>query len=876
MLYADAERPPEAAVPGVLLSTTMLPADAAADAPRWAAAGFRGFLFTGFQPDALTDLGEEPEEAQIASAGAAAIHLLYAKLDQNFLVFPLAPEMPFFADDTLAADTVRHIGHATRFAMRTGMAGIAIETCSESLFHDYQWSGYDWKTTPPDELARRAKAFGRDAALAAAHAYPRAQLLLIADSLEMASPLWFRLFEGVVAGAREAGLDGPHLLLRANAELASHQELHAFSNRAQRLLTNTLPGKSQEYWLHAGSIGLCLQPFDMAKADALIPRLPIESFRVQRLAARLFSGRYAWVESPALPWWAPPEEQAEPENGGTPKPADGLTPYTVGTPIDTAVRAGAFTYQDAPAYALRGEKGASVVFWNGLGESIQVEQATEMFTAIDIATGAPVKLEAADGSMKAAPVSNAVLANGLPFREWGLPYTLWADCDGAVRSSMPVSFGVANRAPVALNGLLNATVKDYGGIEPESQPITLEPSQDFEAAGVFSSTIRPGGSVRLGFHLALASGGSASRAFTFPTYPAPRWRTALNTPVAGSLLLHDLNGDGSQEIVACTCDGEVACLDCDGKLLWRVWLPVRFSYGPVACPLYPQGVLVAVQDQDGIVHAFTPTGRLSWELDMERAQPSAPMLSGDLTGDPNNELVAAFDNGAVLAIGADGKQAWRYESGGTQPRTALADISGDGRPEVFIICAGGAPAQCLTRSGALLWRTQARVKTSCVPLAQDVDGDGWMDLAIGKPDGGIEIRDALLGRIKLQAVLEPPEPIRSLTAAPSAHAPGYELIVSGASAITCLTPRLELVWQTPLACSAAPVTVSTKTVAGLLVSTMDGQFILLDASGRRLWSTPPEGGPLLPPPAILDNEGAGPPEWLAAFPHFTLQAAPLE
>jgi hypothetical protein len=167
----------------------------------------------------------------------------------------------------------------------------------------------------------------------------------------------------------------------------------------------------------------------------------------------------------------------------------------------------------------------------------------------------------------------------------------------------------------------------------------------------------------------------------------------------------------------------------------------------------------------GMVYAYQHNGSLMWQTHVRAAINSAPTIA-DLTGDGHPDVVVGMGgfvegqcwHGGVIALdGLTGKKLWTFDTqdwlnhrpdgwrDGVYSTPAIADVNGDGQPEV----AFGAWDQCiylLDKNGQPLWGNLPGIlpQTFCgghgfynedtiwsSPALADVTGDGRLEIIIG-------------------------------------------------------------------------------------------------------------------------------------------------
>ena len=125
----------------------------------------------------------------------------------------------------------------------------------------------------------------------------------------------------------------------------------------------------------------------------------------------------------------------------------------------------------------------------------------------------------------------------------------------------------------------------------------------------------------------------------------------------------------------------------------------------------------------------------------DRINPGREIAAGDIDGVPGNEIVFCTDTNKVRAINAAGEPLWTssWASGCIQP--TIADLDGDGKPEVLV---EGAVLDGAT--GA----TKVMLPGSSYSTAADIDSDGQLDVVHGRgainSAGGVIVSTGIDGR----------------------------------------------------------------------------------------------------------------------------------
>jgi len=187
------------------------------------------------------------------------------------------------------------------------------------------------------------------------------------------------------------------------------------------------------------------------------------------------------------------------------------------------------------------------------------------------------------------------------------------------------------------------------------------------------------------------------------------WADAAGSRYYGAPIIADLDGDGTQEIVV-------------GNLVrWQI----------------------EVYNADG-------TPRAGWPQVL-RAEVKAAAAVGDLDGDGKLEVVVGDTRGYLHAFRHDGQPmpGWPIKTGPADAtyrilaRPAVADLSGDGRPEVILALSDG-KLYVYGADGSLLPGWPASIGDAAdtygnhvfdsSPVVADLDGDGQLEIVVGAYD----------------------------------------------------------------------------------------------------------------------------------------------
>jgi hypothetical protein len=128
----------------------------------------------------------------------------------------------------------------------------------------------------------------------------------------------------------------------------------------------------------------------------------------------------------------------------------------------------------------------------------------------------------------------------------------------------------------------------------------------------------------------------------------------------------------------------------------------------------------------------------------------------NLLGDAAPETVVSLNDGFVYAFSSKGETLWRYDVSKGAPKVfssepAVADLNGDGRPEVIVgtysLAPSGGHLLVLENTGALLFDIELPnqgdngngIGIPAAPAIGDLDGDGTLEIAVLTFDHGVDV-----------------------------------------------------------------------------------------------------------------------------------------
>lgn len=187
-----------------------------------------------------------------------------------------------------------------------------------------------------------------------------------------------------------------------------------------------------------------------------------------------------------------------------------------------------------------------------------------------------------------------------------------------------------------------------------------------------------------------------------------KWQTETHYHCITGCLAVDLDGDGRDELLVGTEYYTINCLNPDGTARWRR------STGCVS-----PTILAADLDDDGVIEVVYGDWRA---------------VNAATTG----ELFGQTGLGGSGRLKAPGALSWRVNMGGEVEDIAVADVNGDGKPEVV---AGSDVGQlaCVAGDGEVIWRRDLEDKITWLTTFRD---NGSVKILAGFDTGEIRTCDA--------------------------------------------------------------------------------------------------------------------------------------
>ncbi len=161
--------------------------------------------------------------------------------------------------------------------------------------------------------------------------------------------------------------------------------------------------------------------------------------------------------------------------------------------------------------------------------------------------------------------------------------------------------------------------------------------------------------------------------------------------------------------------------------LWRRTFNGALLSSPAVARVKQDGTLAVILDTraaDGVLYALNAEGKTLWTYDTGQTQPFTAV--SDLDEDGLDEI--AVGGVGLTLLASDGTVLWNVPLGRTNA-PVIGDVDNDGRLEVVAATGGGLVA-AFSAEGEELWRCEVDDNLE-MPVLSDLNGDGALDLVVG-------------------------------------------------------------------------------------------------------------------------------------------------
>ncbi|MEA5406159.1 PQQ-binding-like beta-propeller repeat protein [Haloarculaceae archaeon H-GB2-1] len=220
-------------------------------------------------------------------------------------------------------------------------------------------------------------------------------------------------------------------------------------------------------------------------------------------------------------------------------------------------------------------------------------------------------------------------------------------------------------------------------------------------------------------------------------------RLPLTTYGYGRPTVANLTDAPTPEIVSADIRGTVVVGRADGTVLWNRTLGSSTWAAPVVADVDADGTRdVLVGTNHGVV-LLAPDGDVTWRADVS----GDAIAVAQADDDPALEVFATGSDGVRALDGDTRAVEWTYETEGAPTLRAATDGDGDGHPELYLGVPGNVVV-AVDANGTEAWRTRLAPEANAVtpaPIVGDLTGDGSSELVATTNAGGVRILDPATG-----------------------------------------------------------------------------------------------------------------------------------
>jgi len=208
-------------------------------------------------------------------------------------------------------------------------------------------------------------------------------------------------------------------------------------------------------------------------------------------------------------------------------------------------------------------------------------------------------------------------------------------------------------------------------------------------------------------------------------------------PIVATPALVRINDDDIMDVVVTTGDGGIYTID--GKRKWQIWKYLSkeaISTSPIIAnaDADKEDEIVVITDGGNLLvfDLSDPNPRASYQLKIEVWDTP---VAADITRDGIDEIIIPCRDGTVRVFDLYSRNfLWKTKVASPDDKIlspVLADISGDGIPDVFCVSHSDGAVRVIDGDrGRILTAEKLGVSVSVPPSLGDVDGDGTLDIVV--------------------------------------------------------------------------------------------------------------------------------------------------
>ena len=910
----------ERGVAAPLLAAPINATWAANHAEQWHEKGFRGFLFEGILDDlrlfpseeerlrkrhfaGSTEFFDEDNTAPIQSSRdylaessdyegvllpgdwqaltreitGAANRLRAAGIEHNFLHMNLAPDAAWYTDPFLLDIAEKRFEAAGHFCRAANLRGIALNTHSNSLMHDFRWDGHPAEVSP-EHLSAGAFRFARRALRAFIRACPEGEILLIAKDIASAGPLWFSFVNGARNAPGAAETTSVLVVLLEPPDIREHRFFKDSPASLESLLNDRAEPFASRTSTPALNLAFSLEP---VRYEGSIPtaRHSLEVYRRALYAAALYGKQYVLIWAPEGGWWQIPPDTAEQfmhlRQGGAarvrfappvPRTLDAYAPRIL---MEGSTWLGSSNVSGSAAEVLKNDKGAALLIWDGTQSEIQLPSRKTMVILSNVCTDDRIYLTPRDGTVTIPALPGPMLIEGMPLRDYALPASLWMDVIPALNAGVSrseVVFGVHNPLSATLRGALSVVSDTRYALGASSFSIYVAPGESTRFRRTLRGISHLGNRLEFNLSLNIAADAPEVRTFSFPVAPELEFKFFADAGLSGPPVYYqEKDARGVPVMFLCDHRGRLACFNLEtNREVWQLRLSGRHTLPLLLVRDHLGNPGIVTASEQGRLRLFNLEGeeRLLLLWDDKRIHALAALNNAQGSGDViivgEEERLSLYDTTGQLLHRMDtpGRLVWMT----THP--SLPD-------SIFLVTAGALErdgalpdkdngewlASLYDRAGNPLWTAPLSNAVSCSPVYLDDPAAGNRWIVLGHHSGSVTCFNLEDGSAVMAHESDSRLPISGMTGMCSPLNPPIIFYTDNSSVNAVLLPGPEGT-DTPtaewsLAISQPTAMAPLPASSGIVLGTGEGSLFALDRSGGLLWE---------------DHRGTGPTTHIVCLP----------
>jgi|GEM_PF-1751493 len=216
------------------------------------------------------------------------------------------------------------------------------------------------------------------------------------------------------------------------------------------------------------------------------------------------------------------------------------------------------------------------------------------------------------------------------------------------------------------------------------------------------------------------------------------WNYTVGSAVESSPVVSDFDGDGRLNVVFGSDDGNLYCLDYQGKEIWNYSVGARIRSTPTLADLnLDDKIEVLFGADDGVLYVLDGNGKLLWSFTTNKSILSSP-LAANFDDSKDLEIIVTSMDGFVYALNSRGESKWSYEtSDSIRTSPAVGDPNDDDNFDV-IFGSSNNVLYVLSYPPYRIWQYQTNGNIYATPAVVDYDRDYKEEIILASSDSVIK------------------------------------------------------------------------------------------------------------------------------------------